>query len=224
MADNKIKILSLESSGSTCGVALSENEKLVASYSVFGNNMHDKLLADFIKRILSDLNLKVSDIDAVAVSAGPGSFTGLRIGVSIAKALCHDGTPGLIAVPTLTALANYAVKHIANDEDKTITAVLPSHKNFIYYQHFDSKGKETSEIFFEESEKLLSELKDAQILVSGTELNTENIKQKYFFIIPAPELMTGLAYQYYKESKFEDAEKFLPLYVQDFVPKSNGKN
>ena len=66
-----MKILSIETSGNVCGVALSDNKKIIAEYSASGGNIHDKLCAEFVRRILEDFEFTISDIDAVAVSAGP---------------------------------------------------------------------------------------------------------------------------------------------------------
>ena len=99
------KILHIETATQICSVALSENEKIITSKSSDEKNAHSRILTVFIEEILDSNNLKPQDLDAIAVSMGPGSYTGLRIGVSTAKGLCYSLDKPLIAVSTLQAMA-----------------------------------------------------------------------------------------------------------------------
>jgi tRNA threonylcarbamoyladenosine biosynthesis protein TsaB len=213
------KILSIESSGSVCGVCLSEGNIILADYSLFGRNIHDKLLAELIRRILQDNDLSIDKIDAVAVSSGPGSFTGLRIGSAIAKGICFDNHPKLIAVPTLYAVAFTAKDFLNTINFDGIIAAVPSHKDLLYYQEFDCEANPLAEIKITDKDTF-----------SKLELNNKLIGGMQFGFIPnsvnieytnklSPVFIAKAAYQFYKESKFVDSDEFTPDYIMDFEPK-----
>jgi tRNA threonylcarbamoyladenosine biosynthesis protein TsaB len=220
MYENKeIKILAIESSGSTCGIAISTDNVILCEYSFYNKNLHDKLLADLIQRALKDCSLNIDEIDAVAISSGPGSFTGLRIGASIAKGLCFGGKPKLISVPTLQSLVYSQINIINFFGLNNIIALLPSHKNLYYFQEFSNQMEELSEIKLMEIENIFSNLEN-KFVVIGTEIIKLQIDSK--FIVKKnlePASLAKLAYLFYKEEKFVSADDYVPLYVQDFVPK-----
>ena len=100
-------ILCIETATTNCSVAIAHNGNTLAVKEDYnGSYSHAEKLHLFIQEILEENNLKLSNLDAVAISTGPGSYTGLRIGVSAAKGLCFSLDIPLISVPTLTALAN----------------------------------------------------------------------------------------------------------------------
>ena len=100
-----MRILGIETSTPVCGVALVDSEWVVAEYTLDAGVGHAERLLPMVRRILEDAGLQPSDLDGVAVAAGPGSFTGLRIGMSTAKGLCLASDLPLLAVPTLEGLA-----------------------------------------------------------------------------------------------------------------------
>lgn len=155
-------ILSIETTGSTCGVTLTQNTEIISEYYTKGANLHDKLLAEFTKRITNDRDIKINDLSAVAISAGPGSFTGLRIGAAFAKALTFSEDIKLIAVPTLEALAYYTSINYHNI--KRIIATQYSHKDLLYYQIFDQKANAASSVKFKTISELDSILQSSDFL------------------------------------------------------------
>lgn len=227
-------ILSIESSASTCGVAVSQTDSLLCEYNIFKSNQHDKMLAVLVERVLLDLDLSINDIDCLAVSAGPGSFTGLRIGAALAKGICFENKPKLIAVPTLEAIA-FSLKNIAkNNSDIQILTLTKSHKNFYYYQIFDLEAKPINDIIFCEFEKIQIEKINETFICGNFEvediLNLNGKIQKnedasllntYKGIFPS--YISKLAYKMYLNEKFENSEDFSPIYVQDFQLKTNKK-
>lgn len=214
-------IISIESSGSTCGAVLSMEDEIIASYSIYGKNLHDKMLAELIRRLMYDTGNTIENVDAVAVSSGPGSFTGLRIGASIAKGLCYEDTLKLIAVPTLAALAYYAKDYLEISGYKRIISAVPSHRDLLYYQIFDGKAKEISEIIHITLEEFNTiDKSDAIIFAPGLK-NIEKLAYLPDFL--SAEFIAKLGYKYYLAGKFTKAEEFTPLYVQDFEPKINRK-
>jgi tRNA threonylcarbamoyladenosine biosynthesis protein TsaB len=218
------KILAIESSGTTCGVCLGIDGKLVGEYSIFGRNLHDKLIAEFIRRLLEDNKLTVNDLSAVAVSAGPGSFTGLRIGASIAKALCFDDEVKLMQIPTLEAIAYSSLDVAIKLKANRISAVVHAYKDLYYYQIFDNNLIAQSEIQQVEVSELKSEDKE-KVFFCGTvpfvpELGT--CLEEYNII--SPRFVLSLANKYFAENKFVVSEEFTPLYVQDFEVKTKTNN
>lgn len=223
MTDKKL-LLAIETSGSVCGVCLGDDSGVIAEYSLYGKNLHDKMLSELIRRITNDFNYKIDDLGAVAVSAGPGSFTGLRIGASVAKALCYGDDPKLIAVPTLSALAISASETAEAMKVKSIIPVIPAYKNIIYYQEFDPEGKEISAIESVEYDdfpdnKIENTLfcgPGSNMVKGGLNIGIHNeLNSRMIF---------RLGYEYFRDSKFTKADDFIPMYVQEFQPKTGRKN
>lgn len=98
-------VLGIETSTPSGGVALLEDERLLACQAIRSAKAHSRLLLPATSTLLRELNLTLDQVDAVAVSSGPGSFTGVRVAMSVGKALCETGRPRLVLVPTLDALA-----------------------------------------------------------------------------------------------------------------------
>lgn len=216
-----LKILAIESSGYSCGIALSNGNNIIAEYIINIPNQHERLLAELINRILKDCNLSINDLTAIAVSSGPGSFTGLRIGASIAKGICFNDHPKLIQVPTLKAIAfNYSLLALKLKIDK-ILVVNNSHKDLCYFQYFDPYGNELTNIDIKELNNIIIST-DKKVLVCGTSalyFNGENIIPINENILPS--FINKLAITLFKEGKFINPDDFEPDYYFDFIPKSS---
>ncbi len=100
-----MKVLAIDTATNVASVAVTENGKLIGEYTINNKKKHSQLIMVLIEKLLSDLSLSVSDIDLFAVANGPGSFTGLRIGVAAMKALAHSMSKPIVGVSTLEALA-----------------------------------------------------------------------------------------------------------------------
>ncbi|MES2766096.1 MAG: tRNA (adenosine(37)-N6)-threonylcarbamoyltransferase complex dimerization subunit type 1 TsaB [Bacteroidota bacterium] len=212
-------ILSIESSGATCGVALASDKGILGEYSLFSPNLQDRLLAELVRRLLKDLNLSIEDISAVAVSAGPGSFTGLRIGASIAKALCFEETPKLIAVPTLSALAAASDEFAKSIEADGIVAIIPSHKELFYAQKFSNDGELQSEIIFAPTNEIEQMVSFKSVVCGpGAPLFKTGVTLSGLQRL-TPRFIARLAGRMFLKGEFTNAEEFVPMYVQEFVPR-----
>lgn len=222
--EKQVKILSLESAGATCSVTLHVNGGLTAEYSIFEPNLHDRLLAELSSRILCDLNLEVTDIDAVAVSAGPGSFTGLRICGSIAKALCMGGSPKLIAVPNMQALAYTCIENLPYIDYDSVIATIKAHKDLLYYQVYSKDFTFTSEPVLITQEEFMN-LDFGNALICGT---AADLFPQYFSISDYNRLTARfigeLAWKMYQDEDFVDEQEYTPLYIQEFEPKTLSLN
>jgi tRNA threonylcarbamoyladenosine biosynthesis protein TsaB len=135
-------ILAIETTGTTCGAAVFDTGKLLSIVETYEPNVHDAMLASQVQQALTNCSLTITDIDVVAVSGGPGSFTGTRIGVSFAKGLCFDGTPKLLVIDTMDALAT-ASTEVANEAGKDITVVIPSHRSLYFAARYHVVDKTT---------------------------------------------------------------------------------
>lgn len=204
-----MKILALETSGSVCSVAL-ETPTFFGEYTVDGNNIHDELLAELVSRITNDAKTAIADLDAIALSAGPGSFTGLRIGAALCKGLCYGGSPKFITIPTLKAYAYKALCHAKDLNINQIFTYIPSQKDYIFYQKFDLDLNPINDIEIEEIDKLNE-------LAKGFYINA-NTSTK----ITAKTILT-LAKIMYSDCHFEDVEMFEPSYIQEFKPNTSAK-
>lgn len=240
-------ILAIETSSNYLGVGLFQfeididtnnglnnntNIEKKSTINHYVNNVHDKYLASTVSEILEINCLQVSDFSAVAVSSGPGSFTGLRIGVSFAKALCFDdGTtpsPKLISVPTLKVLVSEFIKlnnKILNLEDKTCQVFLKSHKNVYYSQKFriiknnsnNVNNYDIIELCEVELLEIIHEINtdDEDLIISNSSELSQFIKN-YDMINLNVESVAMLGIEKYHLSEFEDAGSFVPQYSQEF--------
>ncbi|MCR5828755.1 MAG: tRNA (adenosine(37)-N6)-threonylcarbamoyltransferase complex dimerization subunit type 1 TsaB [Lachnospiraceae bacterium] len=121
-------ILAIESSGNVASVAIAEQKKILAEYTVNIGKTHSQTLLPMIDRILSDAEITMNDIAAIAVSRGPGSFTGLRIGSATAKGLAAAAQIPMIDVPTLEALAVGA----GNIGGRLVCPIIDARRNEVY--------------------------------------------------------------------------------------------
>ena len=220
-------ILSLETATTNCSVSLSKNGKTIALKEDSRNGYsHAEKLHVFINDVLNTANVKRSEIDAVAVSKGPGSYTGLRIGVSAAKGLAFALDIPLIAIPTLSVLA-----HQVAIESDVIVAMLDARRMEVYSAIFDNNCnalRETqAQILEVHSFKDYLNKGKVYFIGNGVEKTKTLIHNTNAIFIngklPSANEMSLLAYNKYKKSDTEDVAYFEPYYLKDFValkPKS----
>lgn len=213
-------LLAIESSGSTCGVGLSKNGVLMGEYSLFAKNVHDSMLAELCRRMLADHTLAADDVDAVVVSAGPGSFTGLRIGYSVAKGLCFGTNKRLVEAPTLQAFAAAAQEFAQSLGNARISVLIPSHKDIVYFQQFNANLTPINEA-------LCCPVADALKLVSpsdvvcGTGAHFSDTGHRLSGLERlSPRFILRLGRKLLQEGVASDAANATPMYIQDFTPKT----
>lgn len=217
-------ILNIETATKTCSVALAKDGKLLVIKEHHGEYSHAENLTVFIQEIIETAGITFKDIDAIAVSKGPGSYTGLRIGVSTAKGLCFALNKPLLAVNTLEAMANCL--KFENKNDYLLCPMIDARRMEVYCTVFNQKLemiKETAaEIITEDS---FSELmKDHKIVFFGDGSEKcksvlGSIPNAYFaddFECSAIG-MIELAEKAFNENKLEDLAYFEPFYLKDFV-------
>jgi len=214
--NENIYILSIETSSSNCSVAISENNVILSEYTIFKPNVHDRLLANLSKQILADLQIPISKLNAVAVSSGPGSFTGLRVGASFSKGFCYDDSIKLIAVPTLSAIALFAKKdYYESLKYDRIIPIVKSHQDLYYYQIFDNTGEKITEIIIDNFSNINKIINKNDLTVASNNFKEKGINIEYLNKLNAT-FIAKYAYQKYILNKFTDTNSFEPLYVQEF--------
>jgi tRNA threonylcarbamoyladenosine biosynthesis protein TsaB len=216
------RILNLETATTNCSVSISLDGELVSiKEENTPNYSHAEQLHIFIKEALAATSFSFSDIDAIAVSKGPGSYTGLRIGVSAAKGLCFSLDLPLISIPTLESMAN----QIQVGEDEIILPVLDARRMEVYSCVFDDKYKEIretkAEVIDENSFAEFSKFKKVHIIGSGAEKCEEILKQPDFKFykeaFPSAKEMAKLGQKKFEAGDFEDVAYFEPYYLKDFI-------
>ena len=134
-------ILNIETSSTICSVCLAKDGLLLGHRQDKQGNSHARVLTVFIEELMQKHQLSFHQLDAIAVSAGPGSYTGLRIGTSTAKGLCYALNKPLIAVPTLAAMADGVIRQ-TNDSNAAFMPALDARRMDIYTAVFDAAGVE----------------------------------------------------------------------------------
>lgn len=221
-------ILSIETATTNCSVSLSkEGKTLFLKEDNSKNYSHAESLHVFIDAVLKEAGITSKALDAIAISKGPGSYTGLRIGVSAAKGLCFALDKPLISVPTLEALA-----HQVDCNDGVIVPMLDARRLEVYAAIFNSNYKEIRET----EAQILDENAFVEYLDKGNVYFVGNGVEKTKAIInhpnavfiedklPSASEMSMLAYNKYKISDFEDVAYFEPYYLKDFVALKSNKN
>ncbi|PQJ79488.1 tRNA (adenosine(37)-N6)-threonylcarbamoyltransferase complex dimerization subunit type 1 TsaB [Polaribacter porphyrae] len=214
-------ILNIETSTKNCSVSIAnEGEVLVIKELNNGNYSHAEMLHPFIDDIINKSNISLSDIDAIAVSKGPGSYTGLRIGVSAAKGLCFAFDKPLISIDTLTSLS-YSI----TINQGIIVPMIDARRMEVYSAIFDANHQLVREIKADivDEETYLEYLEKSRVyfLGDGATKCKEIIKHKNAIFIeskyPSAREMAKLSFDKYKISDTENVAYFEPFYLKDFI-------
>jgi tRNA threonylcarbamoyladenosine biosynthesis protein TsaB len=223
-------ILSIETSASVCSVALSENEKIISLKESGEVNSHASILGTYIEEIFKENAISGKNIDAVAVSKGPGSYTGLRIGVSTAKGLCYAGLRPLISISTLQTIVYGLMKgdrvdQSLFDSDALFCPMIDARRMEVYTALFDQEGTPVSEVTAQiiNADSFNEILTNKKVVFFGNgaaKCKNLIVHSNAFFIDhvnPSARYMAELAAQAYIEKKFENVAYFEPFYLKDFV-------
>lgn len=213
-------ILNLETATKNCSVALAKDGKTIVCKEIAAQNFsHAEKLHVFIEEILSENNIQFSDLNAIAVSQGPGSYTGLRIGVSSAKGLCYALNIPLIALDTLQLLA----KQITI-ENGIILPMIDARRMEVFSAFYDKNHIQIrttqAEIIDELSYQEISEI--IHLVGDGIEKFKNTLTdEKFIFhsdaVFPSAKEMSELSYDKFKIKDFVDVAYFEPFYLKDFV-------
>lgn len=219
-------ILAIETATRVCSVAIASEGKVLGETSLFVPQSHAERLVIIMDNLIENLKLTYRDLEAVAVSIGPGSFTGLRIGLSVAKGVAYGQHKKLIAVPTLEAIA-LSSREIAVIEG-AIVPILHARANEFYYSSFewvDSQLKTTSECRVASATDIASEFPESTLFVgegASEFYQCEGIAEKFgaqrFKPVPASaNLVAQIATAKMRRNEFSDLGSLVPMYIKDFV-------
>jgi len=221
---NMALILSIETSTNICSAALARDGKVLGLEESFEDKSHASQLTLFIQKLLHQQNLNAPDLDAVSISQGPGSYTGLRIGVSVAKGICYAVHKPLIAVNTLKAIALMAKETVQNQK-AFLCPMIDARRMDVYSALFSYQMEEKQETRAEIIDHLAyQELLETQPIVffgNGAEKCKEVLIHPNALILdgiyPSAKYMAILAEEAFKADDFKDVAYFEPFYLKDFV-------
>lgn len=221
-------ILNIETSTDVCSVAISDNGQVVFNKEDHSGPNHAVKLGVYVDEALSFIDAHGIPLEAVAVSCGPGSYTGLRIGVSMAKGICYGRDVKLISIPTLELMAVPVLlgEHPA-EEDALIVPMLDARRMEVYAKVMDRALKEVrpiqADIVDAETYKEYLDRGNVYFFGNGAEKCMEVINHPNARLVkgiePLAKNMAPLAEKRFVEGKFEDVAYFVPFYLKDFVAK-----
>ena len=217
-------ILNIETSTKVCGVSLSKNGKLIDSKESLEDNSHSANLAPFIDELIKRNNLEYSQLSAIAISKGPGSYTGLRIGTSTAKGLCFALDIPLIAIGTLDSMAAHAKNSYKSDFDGHFRPMIDARRMEVYSQDFNSDNTSIDEVkaIIIDSESFINELEDHKVLFfgDGAMKCADTIKHTNAIFYPDTQAsalgMVELSFDAFQKKDFVDVAYFEPFYLKEF--------
>ncbi len=214
-------ILQLETASTNCSVSLArEGELLACKEHNSASFSHSEQLHLFIEEVLKEAGVSLGQLSAIAVSKGPGSYTGLRIGVSAAKGLCYVLDIPLISTPTLKGMA--LQREITSG---VIIPMLDARRMEVYAAVFDADHSEivpTKAVIIDASSFMeFAEKGKVHLLGSGADKCKEVLTHPNFSFddscIPSSKTMSEESYRKYQEGLFEDVAYFEPFYLKDFI-------
>ena len=222
-------ILCIETGTDICSVGIARDGELMSLRESDQGRDHAKQEAVFVDELLRETGVKPDELDAVAVGMGPGSYTGLRIGVSFAKGLCYGLNIPLLAVGSLEALTDVAIKdyeagiiQVEGWEEAFLCPMVDARRMEVYTQIFNSRCESQSEV----SAEIITEDSFSQWRAKGKLVIFGNGAAKcqemlpdaiYIDVAPSARGLTRIAHQLFEAGKTVDIAYFEPFYLKDFV-------
>ena len=223
-------ILCIETGTDICSVGLVKNGELVSLRESSQGRDHAGRLGVFVDEILEASDLKADRISAVAVSKGPGSYTGLRIGVSFAKGFCYGLGIPLIGIGSLDSLAcvacednNAGILGVEDWQSALLCPMIDARRMEVYAQVFDPSGRPVSEVgahVIDENSFARYTQNCSEFLIFGSGAKKcEGIipNARYIDVVPSARGLASAAQQAFEKGQSEDIAYFEPLYLKDFV-------
>jgi tRNA threonylcarbamoyladenosine biosynthesis protein TsaB len=222
-----MKILGIETATAICGAALIDDGQLLAEYKLNIKHVHAEKLLAIVDTVLSDAGLTVIALDGIAVSIGPGSFTGLRIGLSAAKGLAYAANKPIVAVPTLDALAFNVVALCAANSELQICPVVHARGDEVYYALYRVEGNDMtliSDYVAIAIHDLAAQLRAPTIFVGNAVEQIANCSLAIDSLIPpqtlqlcSPTSVAMLGLDKLRRGDTADVAAVEPFYLKDFV-------
>jgi len=214
-------ILSIETATTICSIAIHQDGNLLFHQEMFLEQSHSSKLVPAIENALRTLELNSSDLAAVAISKGPGSYTGLRIGTSTAKGFCYALDIPLIAINTLQTMA---LKVASLGLSKKMIPLLDARRMEVFYEVFDENvqsNEEAKPLILEENSFENNLLSESYLIFGNGMPKFKDIcvnKNALFLnnIYPSAVQVGELAWEKYQKQEFEDVAYFEPFYLKEF--------
>lgn len=222
-------ILCIETGTDICSVGLARDGELVSLRESDEGRDHAKNVAVFVDELLRENDVAAEELSAVAVGMGPGSYTGLRIGVSFAKGLCYGLQIPLVAVGSLDSLVQVAREDYAAGiidveqwDDAVLCPMVDARRMEVYTQMFDAKGQSLNEVKAEIiAEDSFAEWRNGRPFVifgNGAAKCQEVLKDAILVnVTPSARGLSALAHQRFEAGQTEDIAYFEPFYLKDFI-------
>ena len=222
-------ILCIETGTDICSVGVARDGELVSLRESDEGRDHAKKVGVFVDELLRETGISPDELDAVAVGMGPGSYTGLRIGVSFAKGLCYGLGIPLVAVGSLDAMAAVAIEDynagildVDNWENAVLCPMVDARRMEVYTRLFDAKGNALSDVAAEVvTEQTFADVRREHQLVmfgNGAAKCREVLHDAtYINITPSARGLARLAEQRLSAGQTEDIAYFEPFYLKDFI-------
>ena len=229
-------ILCLETATNLCSVALCDSAGVISLRESSDSKSHAIQLTVFIEEILHDQGIKASDLDAVAVSKGPGPYTGLRIGVSVAKGIAYGASIPLIGIETTISMfwgiARCSLSDAYAESDSLFCPMLDARRMEVYYAIYDSEGNCIKNISAEIiTGNTFSNILDSQkiIFFGDGAIKCKEVINRRNAIFPADYRISAAhmhipVIQALKDQHYENIAYFEPLYLKDFITSVPRKN
>jgi len=230
-------ILNIETSTEVCSVALARDGIVMDSRENLSGQNHAMLATVFIDELIKESGIAIEKLDAVAVSGGPGSYTGLRIGVSVAKGICYAAHLPLIAITSLESMAYHVMHHLESYhfeqiENMLFCPMIDARRMEVYTSFYDKEGTQIRGIQADiiDHESYLSYLEDNSVLFFGNGAakcrDAINHSGAFFIngVITSALYMIPLSERDFELKKFVDVAYYEPFYLKDFVATVPVKN
>lgn len=220
-------ILNIETSTDGCSVAVSQDGACIFHEEDFSGPNHAERLGSYVDEALSFTDNHAIPFDAVAVSCGPGSYTGLRIGVSMAKGICYARDLRLIAIPTLQLMSVPILLRHELEDDALLCPMIDARRMEVYAAVYDRALREVrdthADIVDSDTYKAFLDEHPVYFFGNGAAKCMETIHHPHAHLIsnirPEAKYMFPLAEKRHANQQFEDVAYFTPFYLKDFVAK-----
>ena len=222
----KSAIIFIETSTLVCSVAISEDRCIRAERVIKEPKAHAKIIPQLLREVITESGIGLEECRAICVSSGPGSYTGLRVGVSFAKGLCYGSGKPLISVGSLELLANCAtdMEGFTPGKYKYIVPMIDARRMEVYTAIFSSDGKSitTVEAHIISEDSFSKELEEGAVLFcgDGAEKAANIITHPNAHFIPLDSKASGMlrpALKKIENNDFENVAYFEPFYLKDFI-------
>jgi tRNA threonylcarbamoyladenosine biosynthesis protein TsaB len=218
-------ILSIETATNVCSVALLHNGTLLALREDSSRNSHSAYITIFVDEVVKEAGLTLQQLDAVAVGKGPGSYTGLRIGVSAAKGLCYALDKPLIGINTLEGMANHPAVLPYRNNTTLLCPMIDARRMEVYCALFNHNGQwvQQTQALIIDADTFAHHLQNNTVVFFGDGAakckEVINHPNAVFIdgISPSANSVGILAFEAYKNNSFEDVAYFEPFYLKEFV-------